>query len=160
MTTRWLGIICIAWVRTPDRMLDRLAGEYVDSAVAANQRYKYRICTVNPQGEESEPSHVVSITTFEAVAPPPGAVRVTIEGQTVLVKWNASRLQDLQGYRLYRREEGNPAVPLGGELFALTSGEYRDRTASKGKKYYYSISTVDKWGRESEQSAEVEFLNR
>lgn len=150
----------LTWTKTPDRMIDRLVGEYIDSTVAPNAGYVYRICSVNPRGEESEPSHVVKITTFEAVAPAPGGVRVTLDVSIPLIKWTPSRLNDLRGYRVYRREEATPVVRLTDPLLPINTGDYRDRTAVKGKKYFYSISIVDIWGRESERSAEVEFLCR
>jgi fibronectin type 3 domain-containing protein len=85
-------------------------------------------------------------------------MRVTNSGGVPVIIWNPAHLSDLQGYRVYRRETSSTASVITEPIVPSVTGEYRDKTASKGRKYFYSISSVDKWGRESERSAEIEFL--
>ncbi len=146
------------WTKLHATPLDRTVSEYRDTAVLANQQYRYRMTALNPKGEESGASYVVKLSTFVAVAPAPGGMRVTNSGGVPVVIWNPAHLSDLQGYRVYRRETNSTASVITEPMLPSTAGEYRDKTAVKGRKYFYSISSVDKWGRESERSTEIEFL--
>jgi fibronectin type 3 domain-containing protein len=60
---------------------------------------------------------------------------------------------DLDGYDVYRREEGSAAVKINGE--PLKTPAYRDVSVASGKKYRYSVSAVDVRGNESAHSEEA-----
>jgi hypothetical protein len=60
---------------------------------------------------------------------------------------------DLDGYNVYRHEEGSPPVKLNAE--PLKTPAYRDGTVSSGKTYSYSVSSIDVRGNESGHSEEA-----
>ncbi|MBK7143015.1 MAG: hypothetical protein IPH75_13135 [bacterium] len=147
------------WILLNAKPLDRTVGEYRDTLVSPNQFYRYRICSVDPKGLEGDMSHIVSFVTFESVAPPPGGLRVVSTDGTPKLIWNQSQLKEIVGYRIYRRQD-NIAMAIHPQMLPATANEYQDTTAQRGMKYYYSISSVDSWGRESERSPEIEYLVR
>jgi len=59
---------------------------------------------------------------------------------------------DLDGYNVYRRQEGS-AVKINAE--PLKTPAYRDVSVASGKKYLYSVSAVDVRGNESAHSEEA-----
>lgn len=60
---------------------------------------------------------------------------------------------DLDGYNIYRHEDGATAVRLNLEL--VKTPAFRDAKVEAGKKYFYSVSSVDQRGNESARSEEA-----
>jgi len=60
---------------------------------------------------------------------------------------------DLDGYNVYRHEEGTAAVKVNGAL--VKTPAYRDMNVVSGKHYLYSVSAVDVRGNESARSDEA-----
>ena len=73
-------------------------------------------------------------------------------GQDVLaISWDPNTEEDLEGYRVWRREEGAREFLL---LMPETIKEsaYNDRAVEKGKVYAYAVTALDKVGNESQKS--------
>jgi len=66
--------------------------------------------------------------------------------------WTPVGDADLDGYNVYRHEEGGAAVKLNLEL--VKTPAYRDMKVDAGKNYFYSVSAVDQRGNESARSEE------
>jgi hypothetical protein len=60
---------------------------------------------------------------------------------------------DLDGYNIYRHEEGGAAVKVNTELVKIPA--FRDLRVVSGKTYFYSVSAVDLRGNESGRSEEA-----
>jgi hypothetical protein len=60
---------------------------------------------------------------------------------------------DLDGYNVYRHEEGSPAVKVNAQPVKVPA--YRDLQVVSGKTYFYSVSAVDVRGNESGRSEEA-----
>ncbi len=60
---------------------------------------------------------------------------------------------DLDGYYIYRHEEGTPPVKLNAQ--PVKTPAYRDTSVAAGKSYLYSVSAVDVRGNESARSEEA-----
>jgi hypothetical protein len=60
---------------------------------------------------------------------------------------------DLDGYNVYRHEDGEAPVKLNAE--PLKTPAYRDANVTSGKRYFYSVSAVDVRGNESSRSEEA-----
>jgi len=60
---------------------------------------------------------------------------------------------DLDGYNVYRHEDGAAAVKVNTELVKTPS--YRDVSVASGKSYLYSVTAVDVRGNESARSEEA-----
>lgn len=67
--------------------------------------------------------------------------------------WAPDTDADLNGYNVYRHEEGAAAVRVNTEL--VKTPAYRDTAVSPGKRYFYSVSAVDLRGNESARSEET-----
>jgi len=67
--------------------------------------------------------------------------------------WAPVTDSDLDGYNVYRREEGAAMYKVNSEL--VKTPAFRDVQVAPGKKYFYSVSAVDLRGNESERSEEA-----
>lgn len=148
------------WSKLTADSLARIVSEYTDTTIDANSRYSYRISSINHDGTEGGRSHTVEFSTFETVAPAPGGLRVTSANDQPQLLWDQSQLKEISGYRVYRRQDNAETALLTAQPVPKASAQFTDTTTKRGVKYYYSISTIDTWGRESERSTEVEYLAR
>jgi fibronectin type 3 domain-containing protein len=70
------------------------------------------------------------------------------------LSWSINVETDLAGYRVYRSEqEGTPGQSVTPDL--LLSPAYRDNSVQPGRRYWYSVTSVDRSGNESAPSAPV-----
>jgi len=67
--------------------------------------------------------------------------------------WGPVADADLDGYNVYRHEEGSAPVKINKQL--VKAPVYRDREVVSGKNYFYSVSAVDLRGNESARSEEA-----
>ncbi len=101
---------------------------------------------------ESEDSEVLVVTPKDIFppAPPKGVVLVT--GPDILsLSWDANLENDLGGYRIWKRAEGESEfVVLMEEPFLENT--YTDSAVEKNIRYYYAVTSMDKTGNESQKS--------
>jgi predicted small lipoprotein YifL len=104
---------------------------------------------------ESEDSEAVVILPKDTFAPQPPKGLISVAGKDVLsISWDANTEDDLEGYRVWRREEGAMEFRLLTEN-PIKESAYNDRVVEKGKWYTYSVTALDKDGNESQKSESV-----
>ena len=64
-----------------------------------------------------------------------------------ILYWDWSEATDLYGYRVYRREAGQPWEPVNSEI--VPQYRYLDYDVLPGVEYEYKLTAVDHWGNES-----------
>jgi len=137
-----------------------------DSSIEWGKTYEYRAETVTEIAQENKPEVQVEgddsseIKIFaDDVFPPavPSGLQAVASGpgQTAFIDlvWAPVSDVDLDGYNVYRHEEGSAAVKVNAEL--LKTPAYRDASVVSGKNYFYSVSAVDVRGNESARSEEA-----
>jgi hypothetical protein len=110
------------------------------------------------ESSDSAPTIVAPRDTFPP-APPQNVVAAVLSGATsgsVLVdlSWSINLETDLAGYRVYRSEQQDTR----GALITpdlLLAPAYRDTSVEPGRRYWYSVTAVDRAGNESEASSAV-----
>jgi len=104
---------------------------------------------------ESEDSEGTEILTKDTFPPEPPKGLISVAGQNLLaISWDANTEEDLQGYRVWRREEG--AIKF--RLLTpdpIKESAYNDRAVEKGKMYAYAVTALDKAGNESQKSKTI-----
>jgi hypothetical protein len=132
--------------------------DYLDTAFEFGKTYGYivrSVISVAGAPLESGNSRIVSVTPRDTFAPaaPQGIVAAVLPGETpgslvVDLSWSINVEPDLAGYRIYRSEqEGARGPVLTQDL--LPTPAYRDISVQSGKRYWYSVSAVDRAGNES-----------
>ncbi|MFC2169881.1 hypothetical protein ACFLRM_04885 [Acidobacteriota bacterium] len=129
--------------------------EYQDESFLFGKTYGYFVrasATDSSPYLESENSEIVDIVTEDIFAPVSPSGLLTIAGEMVIaLSWNSNQEEDLAGYKVWRRLEGE-------EEFVLLTPEltrentYNDTEVDKNIKYYYAITALDMSGNESQKS--------
>ena len=138
--------------------------EYQDLGFDYGKTYAYLVrSAIQVQGTllESGDSPLVVLTPKDTFPPgaPQGLVAAVLPGesgaaQVVDLSWSINLETDLAGYRVYRSEqEGTRGEVLTREL--LLTPAYRDNSVKTGKKYWYSVTAMDKADNESAASMQA-----
>jgi hypothetical protein len=136
--------------------------EYLDGNIDYGKTYGYAVRSVVSAGGnllESGDSAVAVVTPKDTFPPaaPQGLVAAVLPREngtaTVDLSWAIGTEPDLAGYRVYRSEqEGVRGQLLTPELLATPA--YRDTGVPSGKRYWYTVTAVDRAGNESAPSAQ------
>jgi hypothetical protein len=137
-----------------------------DSSIEWEATYEYRaeIVTVIAQDNkpeiqvEGQDTPEVEVFAHDVFPPsvPSGLQAVSSgPGQKTFVDlvWAPVTDVDLDGYNIYRHEEGSNAVKINAE--PLKTPAYRDESVASGKSYVYSVAAIDVRGHESAHSEEA-----
>lgn len=137
--------------------------KYEDKDFVFDRTYRYIVrasATETSPYLESEDSAQIEILTEDTFAPEPPKGLVSVAGQDVLaISWDANAENDLDGYRVWRREEA-------GKDFRLLTPEpikenaYNDKAVEKGKTYVYAVTALDRAGNESQRSETISDIIR
>jgi len=135
--------------------------EYQDAGFDYGRTYAYvvrSVISVNGTPLESGASRPAILTPKDIFPPaaPQDIVAALLPGAspgTVVVdlSWAINLETDMAGYRVYRSERGNER----GQLLTpdlLPSPAYRDSSVLSGRRYWYTVTAVDRAGNESAPS--------
>jgi len=135
----------------------------IDSTIEWEKTYEYRaevVTVIVATGEQLEGEDTAEVKVFaDDVFPPavPSGLQAVFSGpgQAAFIDliWAPVSDVDLDGYNVYRREEGGAVVKVNAGL--VKSPAYRDTNVVAGKRYFYSVSAVDVRGNESARSEEA-----
>jgi hypothetical protein len=104
---------------------------------------------------ESENSEEIEILPKDTFAPDRPKGLISVAGQDVLsITWDANMENDLDGYRVWRREEGKAEVHLLTPDL-IKENAYNDASVNKGTGYIYFVTALDKAGNESQRSETI-----
>ena len=154
-------IVQAVWKSRPLQLAATTAPEFLDTGFDYGKTYVYQVRSVvvaDGLQRESGNSAAAVVTPRDTFPPaaPQGVVAAVIPGATagsvvVDISWSLNVETDLAGYRLYRSEqEGTRGQLLSPEL--LPTPAYRDNSVSSGKRYWYTVTAVDRAGNESAPS--------
>jgi hypothetical protein len=140
--------------------------ELTDSNIEWEKTYEYHAETVTVMAQEKQPAlqiegddtaevKVFADDVFAPVVPSGLQAVFSGPGQKMFIDlvWAPVADVDLDGYNVYRREEGTVAVKVNVGL--VKTPAYRDENVTSGKRYFYSVSAVDVRGNESARSEEA-----
>jgi hypothetical protein len=136
-----------------------------DSNIEWGKTYVYRIETASvisregaEQQIEGDDSPEVKVFADDAFPPAvPSGLQAVFSGpgqqRFIDLIWAPVTDLDLDGYNVYRHEEGGAPVKVNAEI--VKAPAYRDANVAPGGKYFYSVSAVDVRGNESARSEEA-----
>ena len=137
---------------------------YRDTLFDFGKTYEYIVRSVvlvdsKPlESSDSDPAIVTARDIFPPSAPT-GVVTAVLQGETtgsvvVELSWSINLETDLAGYRVYRCEQqSTKGAVINADL--LLAPTYRDTSVEPGRRYWYTVTAVDRAGNESEPSAVI-----
>jgi hypothetical protein len=132
--------------------------KYNDKNFSFGQIFRYFVrasATSTSPFLESEDSDAIEISAEDTFAPDPPKGLISVAGQDVLsITWDANGEVDLDGYRVWRRDEGSAEVRLLTPDL-IKENAYNDKSVKKGTTYMYFVTALDKSGNESHRSEAI-----
>jgi len=129
--------------------------KFSDTDFVFGETYYYMVrasCTESSPFWESAGSGTTEVLAEDIFAPQAPSGLISIAGEDfVSLSWDVNKEKDLQGYKVWRKEEGQEEYIL---LTPQPTREniYNDYAVEKNKRYHYAITAQDINGNESEKS--------
>lgn len=131
---------------------------FVDTEVASSTTYWYKVKSgMRFEGEtlDGSLSPAVQARVLDTTAPPMvTGVTVIASAGDIRVFWDTTKADDLAGYRIYRRLQGEKQHTRVGDTGASTS-LFVDTSVPSDTKVYYAVTAIDAAGNESELSKDA-----
>lgn len=155
-TIHWISPLALLGPSTTDR--------YSDTQFEFGKAYVYVVRSVisadgnEIESENSEPITVAPLDTFPPAAPL-DVVAAVLPGEApstfvVDLSWSINLETDFAGYRVYRSEqEGARGQLVTPDL--LPTPAFRDSSVAPGRRYWYTVTALDRAGNESAPSSSV-----
>jgi hypothetical protein len=137
-----------------------------DQSFEWEKTYYYRVATftviaqpgkpeVSIEGDDTPEVKVFADDVFPPAVPSGLQAVFSGPGQQLFIDliWAPVTDADLEGYNVYRHEEGGAPVKVNAELVKMPA--FRDAQVVSGKTYFYSVSAVDLRRNESARSEEA-----
>ncbi len=146
------------------RIGDASAPPFRDTQITFGNTYTYSVRSVAQYQDvqlESSDSNLVTVTPRDMFPPaaPQGLVVVSVPAHDgapahLDLSWSISPENDIAGYNIYRTEQqGARGEKLNPQL--LLTPSFRDMNVVSGRRYFYTVTAVDRAGNESAASAAV-----
>jgi hypothetical protein len=141
--------------QAPDRLAESDQPEYVDKTTNYGSIYKYFVQAITANDlRQSEVSEVVAITPRDDFPPAvPGGLSAVAGVSAIELAWQRNTEDDFRGYNVYRSIEGAAFERVAALIDAPA---YSDGQVEAGKRYRYTVSSVDQAGNESARPEPVE----
>lgn len=117
---------------------------YQDKRVSYANVYVYRVISVSARGYESKPSNR-TVIYWDIPLDAPGRVEGTAEDRETNLHWDP--VDSADGYRIYRKQEGNEFGDVPIAVVGSNEISYRDTGLSSGQVYYYMVRSIRRAGR-------------
>lgn len=140
------------WTKINKDSLDAARNFFIDSTAQPGTNYSYAVTSFDMYGNQSEQSLIATRTISENLLPPPPGIRITQSDGAVYISWGQMQDEDVT-VKIYRSEPGTKPVLAG--TAEGGSDFFIDKNVSKGKLYFYQLSSVNKNNKEGALSEKV-----
>lgn len=126
---------------------------YNDTSISKGQEFSYMIESVDIFSNNSEKSLPVSVTINSSLPVTASGTKLYNLDDGISVCWDETIQQNLISYKVYRYgEKGEPKL-----IYTAKPDEMKfiDKDVKKDELYFYYVTSVDKFGNESEPANEV-----
>ena len=135
--------------------LDGKSRMYVDTTIEIGKIYEYAVTCNDRFGGKSEITYTSAIDIPLPKTVSPSEVNAVPMSDGILISWSIVFEDGLKNYNVYRYEKGAKPQMLGTISATEKNLSYKDSSASKGKMYFYYITTTNTSGTESKPATEA-----
>jgi hypothetical protein len=140
----------------PAPLADTERSPYIDTSTGFGKRYRYMVQTIAADNQWSLVSAEGEITPVDTFPPAvPEGLSANSTPQSIELSWTRNTETDFRGYNVSRSVDGSPFQKVAELIEAPT---YSDSKIEPGKKYRYTVSSIDLTGNESAPSAPAEAI--
>lgn len=136
-----------------DSLLSPKQNNFVDTSVIEGSDYEYAVKAFDIFGNESDYSSSIKINVPETPIIPPTGLTLFNRDEGILIGWGSPESEKISKVKIFRYERGLDPVQIG--MVSSADLQYVDKSAVKGKLYFYFIRFVDNNGFESVSSEEL-----
>lgn len=138
----------------PKEQTEFLDEGFRKEGLVPGESYVLGVSAVDNSYNESRPTLIkVDIPDDQPPSPPVSFFARSREDGKVEVTWQMSMSRDVEGYKIYRAEEGKEPIMIGSVGKDVFS--FLDEGAERGKKFLYQMTAFDKAGNESEKTKPI-----
>ncbi|MBW2623516.1 MAG: hypothetical protein JRD68_11480 [Deltaproteobacteria bacterium] len=134
----------------PDDTIWRGVYRY-ENRLSPGQVYHYRILPLDLKGRYDLAQASTLVVFYDHPSNPPAALTIKTGDRTIALKWpppdrliNGQPLEDLAGFRIYRRLESNP-FELVNSRRPILETSYEDLQVENDRIYYYKVRALRKF---------------
>ncbi len=132
--------------------------KYDDKEYLIGKTYRYFIrasATESSPYMESDDSEVIEVSPEDTFPPaaPSGLISI-VAGDFISLTWDENREEDLAGYRVWRKTEGEDEFKLLTPE-PIRANAFNDASVEANKRYHYAVTAQDGSGNESRKSKSV-----
>lgn len=123
-----------------DTLLEVEHSHYLDTRTTPGKKYEYTVETMDVFGGRSKQCSAVLYESATQQLVAPGGLQISVQQEGIYLAWSAVEHPNLASYKLYRYERGYApklikTIDKGSDL------NYTDNTATKGKLYFYYVTS-------------------
>lgn len=122
---------------------NRLNIEYFDTGLADGVTYEYRVASVDFNGIKGRYSPVVSATTKRPPVPLNNITASRDVPKLIIIKWDASKQEDIDHYDIYASQEERGGYEKVGES---KNTYFEFKTGDNGARWFFKVVAVDEYG--------------
>ncbi len=127
---------------------------FIDTTVQFGNNYFYAVQSVDLFENTSDLSSPVSYNLALPVPPSPGIITAINEPEGIKLSWEKVLAEDIIKYNIYRYQRGEE-IKLLSVIDVDDTMSYLDKSVDSGELYFYQITAVNKYKKESKPSPET-----
>jgi hypothetical protein len=140
-------------VRLTDSLLPARQNGFVDTTVQSGKSYGYAVQARDIFGAVGDTGAIVTLTIERPGPAAPAGLRGHATAAGIELSWDEPFGPAVTGYRVYRYERGREPVRVASPKPG--TADYTDNDVTRGRLYFYYLTSVGEGGTESGPSAEV-----
>jgi hypothetical protein len=140
-------------VRLTDSLLPARQNGFVDTTALPGKSYGYAVQAWDIFGAAGDTGVIVTVAVERPVPAAPAGLRAHATSSGIELSWDEPFGPAVTGYRVYRYERGREPSRIASPKPGTT--DYTDNDVTRGRLYFYYLTSVGEGGTESGPSAEV-----
>jgi hypothetical protein len=146
------------FAKTHDSLLPARQNQFTDTTAAPGKTYEYLVVAEDIFGKQGDSAARTTVAIPIPVPAAPAGLRAHATASGIELSWDEPFGPVVTGYRVYRYERGREPARIASPKPGTTT--YADNDVTRGRLYFYYLTSVGEGWSESGPSAEVSITYR